>query len=217
MSNLWDSIFSDREWGKYPPEYVVRHFLGTFRHHEQRAGIRVLDLGCGPGACTWFLAREGFKVYAIDGSTVALKKNIKRLRQEGLSATILRGDFTQKLPWDSGFFDVILDNASLYSNSPEKITEALIEIRRVLGPGGTFLSLMFAMEDSQKINGIDCPWIYTEPAFGPLSGKGKQCLVSRSGVKQLFKKFESLSIDRLFFTSNNEEVAIAQWLISAKK
>lgn len=56
--------------------------LVIFYAVEDRATIKVLEVGCGPGANIWYLAREGFSVYAVEGSASAIEKAHNRLAAE---------------------------------------------------------------------------------------------------------------------------------------
>ena len=55
---------------------------------ECRAGARALDLGCGTGVHTVFLAENGFSVVAVDISTVAVETTRRRLDAAGLMPTL---------------------------------------------------------------------------------------------------------------------------------
>src|SRR5258705_850256 len=75
---VWEEIFRAQEWGRYPDAYVVRFVARNFYARERRT-VRLLDVGSGPGASTWYMAREGFAVAAIDGSAAALARLEQRL------------------------------------------------------------------------------------------------------------------------------------------
>jgi len=51
---VWEELYRTKRWGRYPPEELVRFVARTF---PAPAGRRAIDLGCGGGANTWFLAR----------------------------------------------------------------------------------------------------------------------------------------------------------------
>jgi 2-polyprenyl-3-methyl-5-hydroxy-6-metoxy-1,4-benzoquinol methylase len=104
MDPIWEEKFQTEEWGKYPPERVIRFVARNFYASPDRQAIRLLDAGYGPGACTWYMAREGFRVAGIDGSPTAIKRANERLRTEGLSADLQVGDYVV-LPWPDEFFD----------------------------------------------------------------------------------------------------------------
>jgi 2-polyprenyl-3-methyl-5-hydroxy-6-metoxy-1,4-benzoquinol methylase len=79
---VWEQIFASRPWGKYPPEHAVRFVDRNFYRIPDRANTRLLEIGCGPGANIWFMAREGFGVSGIDGSRTAIKLAGERLAVE---------------------------------------------------------------------------------------------------------------------------------------
>ena len=66
----WDKIFSTQEWGKYPGEELIRFIARNFYAAPNRKDIRILEVGCGTGANLWFLAKEGFNAFGIDGSQI---------------------------------------------------------------------------------------------------------------------------------------------------
>ena len=139
----WDEKFSSREWGKYPPEELVR-FIGRNYKNTQRDEVRILEVGCGPGANLWFLHREGYQVAAIDGSESAVKQAGERLERENsalnsLKADLKTGNFST-LPWDDSSFDVVVDVFAIYANTTSVIEQTLAEVHRVLKPGGRFFS-----------------------------------------------------------------------------
>jgi hypothetical protein len=55
---VWENIFSSIPWGKYPPEELIRFVARNFYAALQRNRIKLLEMGCGPGANLWYMARE---------------------------------------------------------------------------------------------------------------------------------------------------------------
>src|SRR3989338_11176865 len=88
----WEKVFSSKEWGKYPPEVLVRFVARNYYAAPDRSKIKILDLGCGTGAATWYMAREGFSVVGIDGSKTAIKIARRRFKAEKLKADFKNGD-----------------------------------------------------------------------------------------------------------------------------
>ena len=56
----------------------------------------MLDFGCGAGANTWFLAREGFDTYAFDGSEFAIRNAKNKLEKEGVHANFSVHDISEQ-------------------------------------------------------------------------------------------------------------------------
>ena len=57
---IWEKIHSTQAWGAYPSEHVIRFVTRNYYSAENRRAIKILDFGCGQGAHTWYLSREGF-------------------------------------------------------------------------------------------------------------------------------------------------------------
>lgn len=74
IEEYYKNLYRDREKSKYtfgPPEKELISFLNS-KHLQGR--IKVLDLGCGDGRNTIFLASKNFIVLGIDSSASGLKK-----------------------------------------------------------------------------------------------------------------------------------------------
>ena len=215
----WDSLFSRMEWGKYPDVEVVRYFSRAYK--EKREGVRVLEVGCGPGANLFFLAREGFSPYGIDGSKVAIERAEKRLKADGLKAELQVGDIS-KLPYADGFFDAVLDCECLYANSKAHSRGMLKEIARVLKPGGRFFSLTFATGTYGDGNGEKLagePNTYTKIHKGALhSDYGLIRFTSEEEIQDLYgKDFDIRSVEYVVRSMLDRKEQIKEWLIACEK
>jgi 2-polyprenyl-3-methyl-5-hydroxy-6-metoxy-1,4-benzoquinol methylase len=93
-------------------------------------GRRALDVACGEGRNSIFLARHGFRVAGMDISDVGIAKAEHRARAEGLGIDFHRQDLDD---WRiDGQYDLILNfNFLLRTLIPEEV--------RALAPGGLLL------------------------------------------------------------------------------
>jgi len=41
----WDNVFLKKEWGKYPPEELIRFIARNFYEVKNRKKVRILDMG----------------------------------------------------------------------------------------------------------------------------------------------------------------------------
>ena len=214
---VWERIFESKEWGKYPPEHVVRFVARNFYGASDRRDIRLLEIGCGPGANVWFMAREGFTVSGIDGSSTAIGQARQRLGQEGITADLRAGDFAQ-LPWPDQSFDGVLENVSLYTNPWAAIQRALGEVHRVLKPGAPFQASFF----TDRTWGYGLGEMVESDGFielheGPLANKGFCFFLKRSRIADLFRDFSDANVERISWTMDGEQHLIEQFVITCRK
>jgi ubiquinone/menaquinone biosynthesis C-methylase UbiE len=213
---IWEQIFSSREWGKYPPEHVVRFVARTFYRVERRNDVRLLEIGCGPGANVWFMAREGFKVSGIDGSATAIRKAKERLSKEGLEADLQVGNFAF-LPWPDNAFDGVLENVSLCCNGSDAIGAALSEVQRVLKPGAPFQASFFTTRTWGYGAGTTVETDgFEDITEGPLVGTGFCLFLTRERLEQFFRNFVDASIDRISWTMESEKHLVEQFVITCR-
>ncbi len=100
-----------------------------------RAGMRVLDLGCGRGASSIFLHREfGVQVWATDLWFSATER-LERVQDAGVEHAVfpIAAD-ARSLPFAAGFFDAIVSiDAFAYWGTDDLYASYLV---RFLKPGG---------------------------------------------------------------------------------
>jgi ubiquinone/menaquinone biosynthesis C-methylase UbiE len=103
------------------------------------AGKRVLDLGCGAGGITLFIARRfaPARIIGFDVERPVIDAARRRAKEAGLDGAV---EFAQappgRLPFADGSFDLVFSKDAMV-HIPDK--EAIFaEIFRCLKPGGTF-------------------------------------------------------------------------------
>ena len=193
---VWEKIFSSREWGKYPPEELIRFTAQQFYKTSNRRKIKFLDLGCGTGSCSWYLAKEGFTVYGVDGSKTAISQAKKRFRKENLKGNFQVMDYIH-LDFPDSFFDAAIDVGSIQCNPIYNVPVILKEIKRILKSRGKFFLLMSA-DGSYN---------------GPFKGKGYNHFFKLPEIKKLFKNFKIISIEQSTRTMENRKHKIINWIV----
>jgi cyclopropane fatty-acyl-phospholipid synthase-like methyltransferase len=147
MSNQTNHILHNERFplaNKYDPIWIMDNSMGPnviwlteylSSAFDLKPGKRVLDLGCGAGISSVFLAREfGVQVYAVDlwdgpdGKWAHAKEwGVSRL------ITPIQAD-AKSLPFAEGFFDAIICvDAYIYFGADEAYLENIIKFLR---PGG---------------------------------------------------------------------------------
>ncbi len=133
----WKTVLASSEAGIWlRPHQEVRAAVPIL---EAMGARLVLDLGCGAGRHTVYLAREGFRVHAFDVDTGGLVHCRAWLEREGLRALVCQG-LAGALPYAAGAFDAVISINVLYHDRREAVARAVDEVRRVLRPGGLFLA-----------------------------------------------------------------------------
>lgn len=87
---MWDERYSSDEYayGKEPNKFLEENF-GVIPKGE------VLCLAEGEGRNAVFLAKQGYSVTAVDGSSVGLKKAEKLAKENGVEITIVHADLNK--------------------------------------------------------------------------------------------------------------------------
>ncbi|MGM0599608.1 MAG: class I SAM-dependent methyltransferase [Candidatus Rifleibacteriota bacterium] len=214
----WDKVHQSKNWGKYPAEEVIRFVFRNFSASD-RSEMKILDLGCGQGANCWFLARENFDFFAVDGSYRAATKCDELVRTiTNPQGRILQADLGL-LPFADSSFDAIVDAAAISANSKINIELILKEITRILKPGGKFLSTgLFDCQTSGYQTGQRLEEnTYRNLTSGPLAQIGTIHFFTSSEIKHLWQKagFNNIKIDSLTRTDNNEQAKVSYFIVEA--
>jgi SAM-dependent methyltransferase len=213
---VWEKIFQNQEWGKYPGENLIQFIARNF-YKKERKNISLLEIGCGTGANIWYMTREGFNVTGIDGSETAILKSSERLKKEQLDARLVVGDVI-KLPFDKPEFDGIIDCECLCCNNEANTSIILSEISRLLKNTGLFYSRTFSKEMFIGGNHNKNEYEFNSVSEGPLSGKGFVRLIDEEKIQSLYARFfKILSIDKLEYTQNNGGQKISEYIIICQK
>jgi SAM-dependent methyltransferase len=213
---LWDDIFRSREWGKYPKEELIRFVARHYYSAADRSAVRILDVGCGYGASTWYLAREGFSAHGLDGSAVVIRRLRERLSSEGLSASLVVGD-ALFLPYSSASFDCVIDLACLMCNDPHDTARILTGLIDRLKPGGR----IFSVTPSQGCWGDGLGEQVAECTFrdvsdGPFAGTGTVRFSSERQIRTLYADFD-LTLDQSNYRGGGATHSVSHWIIEGVK
>ena len=109
-------------------------------------GVRVADLGCGPGHWAAYLAGQGLDVRGLDLSPAF----VAMARQAHPEVDVEVGSLSD-LPFDDEALDGAACWFSLIHTSPEAIDAVLDEVARVLVPGGRLLVGFKATEGEEAV------------------------------------------------------------------
>ena len=142
-----------------------------------RPSPRAIDLGCGEGGVSVYLAQQGFETVGVDFSRAALQLARRARDRAGLSKRQLRfvrGDLTAPaLPGLDGPFDLLVDYGSLDDLSPDGRRRAA-RLVRTLSRSGSCFFLYAAVGQREELPRFGYPSRYgpfmvpgeTEELFG---------------------------------------------------
>ncbi len=133
---------------------------------------RVLDVATGTAGVALQLARRtGAQVTGIDITEEMLRRGGTAVRREGLQAQIvLVAGQAERLPFADATFDALTFTYLFRYVADPRAT--LVELARVVRPGGTVASLEFHVPPQPLARGAW--WLYTRvglPALGALAGR----------------------------------------------
>jgi ubiquinone/menaquinone biosynthesis C-methylase UbiE len=120
-----------------------------------------LELGCGLGIFSSFMASQGIKAIGVDFSSVAIEKANKRVANYTDKPEYIVGDVTDLKKIDKQF-DVSFDVGCFHCLDEDGQQKYVSEIHRLLKPGATHL--IWAMDSSPS--GIKLSPKYIEQTFG---------------------------------------------------
>jgi ubiquinone/menaquinone biosynthesis C-methylase UbiE len=121
-----------------------------------------LELGCGLGVFSTYMAEQGIKATGVDFSSVAIEKAKQRAAEKKNKPTFLVGDVTD-LKILNEPFDVTFDVGCFHCLNEEDEKKYASEMHRLLKPGGTLL--IWALRNSPsgiKLNAERISKVFSE-------------------------------------------------------
>lgn len=195
----WEELHKQRAWGKYPNEHLIRFVMRNFNRPFSQ--YEALDIGCGGGAQTMFLGREGFHAHGIDGSQSAIDRCVDHAFIDEFTGQIgfQVGDAVA-LPFPDESMDLCVDVCCLQHLNQHDAERAIIEVMRVLKPNGKFFS-------------ITARWSDTTAADTPMRR------MRRTDVEHLYARtgFPIVELDHEEYTQRRGTLIISHWLIGCVK
>jgi 2-polyprenyl-3-methyl-5-hydroxy-6-metoxy-1,4-benzoquinol methylase len=109
---------------------------------------RALDVGCGVGRHAHYLATRGFQCVGIDASESGLAYARGQASASGLSIDYRAGTFYD-LPFGNQSFDAVVAWNVLYHGDGGMARQAIVDIQRVLVPGGLYVGTMLSRRNAR--------------------------------------------------------------------
>lgn len=140
--HIFNLLYKSAEKPEDLPWYDPEPPIMLVRALDQRATPgRALDLGCGAGTYSMYLAQRGYEVTAIDFMPQAVELFQKRLEGIDLPIEVIQADVGQ---WSGDHtFDVVLDIGCLHSPGSIDLDVYKSQLLKWLSPGGDLILLHF--------------------------------------------------------------------------
>jgi SAM-dependent methyltransferase len=152
------------------------------------ASSLVLDAGCGAGRNALFLARQGYRVHAIDACSAALRIFRQRLlaSPESDAVNVQQVMLAPPFPMASNFYHAALDMyVSCHIADEASLLSYWNEIHRVLRPAGLAFAAFFSTDDEYYSPLLDRHVPKEEVVRDPVNGIVKR-LYTSSHLQSLF-------------------------------
>lgn len=189
-------------------------------------GARVLDLGCGSGPFSVWLAERGAQVVGLDLSQTMISLAQERARKRDVPADFRVADIRDPLPFGEAEFDLVFSATALHYI--EDIGATMKEAGRVMKPEGRLVASVlhpmstarFPLADSDDVEGpdpwegwyfgspircIETPWL----AFGDVSNEGRRIFCHHHTISDYFGavSYAGLAITEMLEPSPSAEFA----------
>jgi ubiquinone/menaquinone biosynthesis C-methylase UbiE len=138
-------------------DFLVEPFNSALRQigmklYPPKAGMRVLDVGCGTGTTLQLYHDAGCQVFGIDLSPAMLHQANEKL---GERATLVLGSAAE-MDFPNGFFDLAIAMLTLHEMSPNIRLAVIKEMARVVKREGRMLLIDY----HQGAIGFPKGWVY---------------------------------------------------------
>ena len=140
-AKLRDRQESHRLYSEDATDFVAR----ILAHLDLHPGLRLVDVGCGPGMYHPALGRSGVRVVAIDPPPAMAREASHQATTHGLAVHAVRAG-AEALPLPDAGLDRAMANHVLYH-----VPDRLRALRRVLKPGGRMVLATNAVDSLGRL------------------------------------------------------------------
>ncbi len=147
------------------------------------AGGRFLELGCGAGNVTQWMATKGFHSHGIDIVPAAIEwARSRETGESNVAPAFHLGNITNMNEFPEGIFDIVFDGDCLHMVMGTERPRSFAEIRRVLKTGGLFVAGGNVRDESYRVQ--------TEPVIGKTGFDASTHIIWRDGRQEYLLQSE---------------------------
>lgn len=151
----WERIYRQKGDLRYG---VLPRIRRASKEFKSKGYARVLDLGCGTGRHSIYLAKQGFSVVASDIAPTGLDIARSKARSLGLKNIEFKLHDMRGIPLGNDYIDGVICIWVLPHGKLEDITTTVHEIHRILKSGGTVITDLLSVDTESYGTGreIEC-------------------------------------------------------------
>jgi SAM-dependent methyltransferase len=201
QTDAWEKEYRNPKFvtNSNEPQLDFKHFVKWLRKVQgvHLENLRVLDLGCGTGKNSIFLAERGSAVTGVDISETALDYAAKRSKEANLEIEFLRASIGNQLSFKDNSFDLILDVVSSNSLSDAERQVYVTECLRLVKPQGHFFVKALCKDgDKNAINLLEkFPYKEQDTYRMPETGIIER-VFTKDDILKLYTDFSVLHMER---------------------
>ena len=150
-------------WDGHPLAQSLRNLVEGNNSSDSRGSAALpagsaLELGCGTGDTSVYLAKQGWQVTAVDFVPAALEKAQAKARVESVNVNFAHADVTRLSSAGLGDnFALIVDNGCLHNMNDGDRDSYVREVSAVAAPDARLLIVAFVPGGRFGVRGIDRP------------------------------------------------------------
>ncbi|WP_406814194.1 class I SAM-dependent methyltransferase [Mycobacterium sp. M23085] len=143
-------------WDGHPLAQSVRDLVEGTRDAAALPAGSALEVGCGTGDCSIYLAQHGWKVTAVDFVAKPLERARAKAGAAGAAVDFVQADVTQLSRAGIGAnFELIVDNGCLHNMSDADRDDYVREISALAAPDARLLIVAFVPGGRVGVRGVD--------------------------------------------------------------
>ncbi len=187
----WEKIFHKEGKVFYKIDPRLKKIERVFLKNNVKT---ILDLGCGSGRHTVFLAKK-FKVTGMDLSRTGLNLTKKELTKKRLKAKLVCSSCYKKFPFKDNSFDALVSTQVIQHNTHDKVIGCIKEIHRILKKDG----LLFITVPYRRNQKITRKKMISKHEYVPIEGREKgivHFIYNKKFLKEDFHQFKILILEK---------------------
>jgi ubiquinone/menaquinone biosynthesis C-methylase UbiE len=210
----WDKIY--KQYGEVQSEILPTVILSVEIFNEYKC-INIMDLGCGTGRHTIFLAQNNFNVLAVDISETGLDTTKTKANNLVLNNIKYMQSDMRNIPLDENTLDGILCVWTTGHGKLNDVEKNVNEIYRILKPNGVVIIDYVSTEDEHYGKGEE---IEKNTFLNNMEGEENipHHYSTKMEIEYLYKKFNEIKIEPInYYYGNNNENKIKAYLVIGVK